>query len=109
MPADYGFIDNVPAADGDNLDCYVGSEPESNDVYVIDQLKLDGKSWDEHKVILGCSTPETAEEIYRAGHHASDRTFGAMTRFSMPMFRRWMATHDMTQPCDPSVQKRDWV
>jgi phage-related protein (TIGR01555 family) len=109
LPADYGFIDNVPAADGDNLDCYVGPEPESNDAYVVDQLKLDGKSFDEHKVVLGCSTPESAEELYRAGHHLSDRVFGAITRFSMPMFRRWMATHDMTQPCSPDVEVRPWV
>jgi hypothetical protein len=109
LPADYGFIDNVPAADGDNLDCYVGPEPESNDAYVVDQLKLDGKSFDEHKVVLGCSTPESAEELYRAGHHLSDRVFGAITRFSMPMFRRWMATADLSKPCSPDVEVRPWA
>jgi hypothetical protein len=109
MPADYGFIDNVPAADNDNLDCYVGPDPESSNVYVVDQYKLDGKSWDEHKVMLAYPTQEAAVADYMAGHHKSDRVFAAVTAFTMPHFRKWLSHHDMTQPCDPSVEVRPWA
>jgi hypothetical protein len=100
MPADYGFIEGVSGADGDSLDCYVGPFPESNNVYVVDQHDLDGNGFDEHKVMLGYHTEESAKEDYMAGHHLSSKTFAAITAFTMPMFRRWMSTADLTQPCD---------
>jgi hypothetical protein len=109
MPAAYGFIEGTTGADGDSIDCYVGPDPESSNVYVVDQYKLDGKSFDEHKVMLGYLTQEAAVADYMAGHHLSDRVFAAMTRFTMPQFRKWLSHHDMTQPCDPSVEVRPWA
>lgn len=103
MPADYGFIEGINGADGDSLDCYVGPSPESSNVYVVDQYDLDGKKFDEHKVMLGYHTQESALEDYMLGHHMSANTFAAITAFTMPMFRRWMSTADLTQPCDEEV------
>lgn len=103
MPADYGFIEGVDGADGDSLDCYVGTSPESNNVFVVDQYDLTGERFDEHKVMLGYHTAESAKEDYMLGHHKSSTTFASITPFAMPMFRRWMATTDMSKPCDPSV------
>jgi len=104
MPADYGFIDmGINGSDGDSIDCYVGTSPESNNVYVVDQYDLDGKQFDEHKVMLGYHTRETAVEDYMLGHHLSDKTFAAVTPFTMPVFRKWLRTHDMTLPCDAEV------
>ena len=103
MPADYGFIEGVDGADGDSLDCYVGSSPESNNVYVVDQYDLDGKHFDEHKCMIGYHTLESAKEDYMLGHHLSHKTFAAITPFTMPMFRKWMATADLTKPCSKEV------
>jgi hypothetical protein len=99
----------INGADGDSIDAYVGPDPESSNVYVIDQYKLDGKSWDEHKVMLAYPTQEAAVADYMAGHHKSDRVFAAVTAFTMPHFRKWLSHHDMTQPCDPSVEVRPWA
>ncbi len=104
MPADYGFIEGVPGADGDSLDCYIGLSPESSNVYVVDQYDLNGRVFDETKVMLGYATRESALEDYMLGHHLSRKTFAAITPFTMPLFRRWLATHDMKQPCDPGVK-----
>ena len=106
MPADYGFIDmGINGADGDSLDCYVGPSPESGNVYVVDQYDLAGKYFDEHKCLLGYHTKESALDDYMAGHHKSGQTFAAITEFTMPMFRKWMATHDMSKPCNPEVRQ----
>jgi hypothetical protein len=105
MPADYGFIEGVDGADGDSVDCYVGPSPESSDVYVVDQHGLDGRGFDEHKVMLGYHTQESALEDYMLGHHLSGRTFAAVTAFTMPLFRKWLKTHDMTTPCSTEVTK----
>lgn len=104
MPADYGFIPGYIGADGDSIDCYVGTCPESDKVFVIDQYDLDGRHFDEHKVVLGVWTRETALDVYASGHHKSDTTFAACTEFSMPMFRRWLAMADLTQPCSDKVR-----
>ncbi len=104
MPADYGYIQGVTGADGAELDCYVCDCPESNNVYVVDQYQLDGKHFDEHKVVLGCHTQETALDTYMSGHHKSGRVFAAITPFTMPMFRQWMRTADLTKPCNPGVR-----
>lgn len=104
MPADYGYIDGVVGADFDSLDCYVGDHPEALNAYVVDQYDLDGRTFDEHKVIFGAHTLDTAKEIYMDGHHKSGKTFAAITPFTMPMFRKWMAEHDMAEPCDPKVR-----
>lgn len=106
MPADYGFVVGVEGADGDSLDCYIGRSPESSNVYVVDQYTLDGnKTFDEHKCMLGYHTEEAAREDYMMGHHLSDDVFAAITPFTMPLFRRWLKTHDMTQPCSSSFGK----
>lgn len=104
MPAHYGFIEGINGADGDSLDAYIGNSPESNNVYVVDQYDLDGKKFDEHKCMLGYHTEDSAKEDYMLGHHKSSKTFASITPFTMPMFRRWMATHDMTKPCDSKVR-----
>ena len=98
MPADYGFVEGTTGADGDSLDCYVGPSPESSNVYVVDQLTLDGKSFDEHKCLLGFYTLESALEDYHAGHHLSNKVFGAVTEMTMPMFRKLLVTGDLTKP-----------
>ncbi len=99
MPADYGFIEGVLGADGDNLDCYVGNCPESSNVYVVDQSVI-GKpdKFDEAKVMLGYHTQESALEDYMLGHHKSKDIFMKITPFTMPLFRRWLKTHDMRKP-----------
>lgn len=99
MPADYGFIEDFDGADGDSIDCYVGLSPESSNVYVVDQSTLDGSKFDEHKVMLGYHTAESALEDYMLGHHKSSDIFIAMTPFTMPMFRRWLREADMSKPC----------
>jgi hypothetical protein len=104
MPADYGHIRGITGADGDELDCYVGPSPESSNVYVVDQKTLDGKLFDESKVMFGYHTQESALEDYMAGHSSSKKVFGAITVMTMPMFRRWTATADLGQPCSEELK-----
>jgi hypothetical protein len=104
MPADYGFIDmGINGSDGDSIDCYVGPSPESSNVFVVDQYDVNGKNFDETKCMIGYHTVESAKEDYMLGHHLSSMTFAAITSFTMPMFRRWLATHDHSKPCDAGV------
>jgi phage-related protein (TIGR01555 family) len=98
MPADYGEILGVLGADDDPLDCYVGPNPASDKVWVVDQLCFDGATFDEHKVMLGYNTVGAALADYMAGHNHSDQVFGAITGMSMAEFKKWIRPGRVIRP-----------
>jgi hypothetical protein len=64
MAADYGYVNETSAAgDKEPLDVYIGEDPESDKVFVIEQLKEDG-SFDEYKAIFGESDLDSALRLY---------------------------------------------
>lgn len=75
MTAYYGRIKGTDAADStpekkQHLDFYMGQNPESDNVFVIDQYDLETQSFDEHKVMFGHNTQKEAEATY--DRHFSD-------------------------------------
>ena len=67
MKADYGFIDDTSAkGNQENLDIYIGDDRRSDGVFVIEQLKEDGKTFDEYKLVAGVPSLEAALELYLA-------------------------------------------
>ena len=81
MPAAYGYIRRSEGADGDHFDIYMGPNPESDLVLIVDQQDADSGRFDEHKAILGANTAEEAAAIYLAGFsdgRGLDRVRGAV-------------------------------
>ena len=67
MKADYGYIDDTSAkGDRENLDIYIGDDRRSDGVFVIEQLKEDGKTFDEYKLVAGVPNLESAQALYLA-------------------------------------------
>ena len=61
MKHDYGFICDQDAPDGDELDCYLGPDPEAKFVHVVHQNKAPAfDEFDEDKCMLGFSGPAEA-------------------------------------------------
>jgi hypothetical protein len=105
MPADYGFIKGVQGADGDSLDCYVG--PEFNGwAYVVDQASLDGKKYDEAKVMLNFPSATRALSTYKAGHHRWQDIMLDWTPMPIDEFNEWLKNGDLTKPCSSAVKLR---
>ena len=78
----YGYIENTRAKDNEEIDCYVGDNPESDKVFIIHQLRPDGL-YDEDKVILQASSLNSARDIYLS--HVNTQGFlGRITE--MPFF-----------------------
>lgn len=67
MPAHYGYFRGTIGADGDHVDFYMGDDPASNYVLIVDQADADTGKFDEHKIILGAKTHDDALELYRKG------------------------------------------
>src|SRR5690348_5729767 len=105
MPADYGYIRRIEGADGDQLDCWVGPDHASNKVFVIDQRDLGTMAFDEHKCMLGYTNKAQALEDYVQGYHDGRGASRVMqiVELTMPQFKEWMATGDMTKPAAESA------
>src|SRR6516162_9415793 len=60
MQCHYGRIKKTKGADGEHVDVYVGPDPQSEAVFVVDQLDGQG-DFDEHKTFLGFTNAEEAK------------------------------------------------
>lgn len=99
MPAHYGYIRKSEGADGDHVDCYIGSDHDSDKVFVIDQVNAENGRFDEHKCCLDYSSKQAAladyEKAFSDGK-AKDR-LGAITEMSVDAFKGWLKG-DTTKP-----------
>lgn len=91
MPVDYGYLKGTKGADGDAIDVFVGPNHDVSHVYVIDQIDPDTRVFDEHKVMMGFKSEQSAITAY-------DRSFsdgqgamrvGNLTRMTMDEFKEW--------------------
>lgn len=96
MAHHYGDIKGTTAADGDNLDVFIGPDPDIDQVFVIDQMNADG-SFDEHKILLGFRNEKAAREGYLANYEKGWKV-GPITRMSTDEFKAWMREGDTTKP-----------
>ena len=78
----YGYIDGTVGADGGEIDCFIGEHPEADSVYIMHQLKSDGR-YDEDKVFLGFLNLQSARDAYLA-HYSTQGYIGKMT--AMPFY-----------------------
>jgi hypothetical protein len=62
--ADYGYIkDTVSPEEGEEMDCYVGPDKESQCVFQVELLNEDG-SFNEHKILLGFADLKAAKDFF---------------------------------------------
>ena len=100
MPANYGYVKRTEGADGDQVDVYIGPEPDADTVYVVDQVDAESKAFDEHKAMLGYRSEEAALADYDAAFddgRGPDRR-GAVTAMSANDFKAWLKDGDTTKP-----------
>lgn len=104
LPAHYGYIKRTEGADGDHVDVYIGPDPNSKQVFIVNQKYLNG-GFDEHKVLLGFDSERTARDCYvRAfsdgqGH----KRLGSMETLSMDAFKHWLKSGKTKNPADSSA------
>jgi hypothetical protein len=96
MKHDYGYIGKTKSgADGDAVDVFIGNHPESEIVYVIDQV-INNK-FDEHKVVIGALTEEEAKNIYLANYEKGWKC-GPITALTIPQFKEWIKRGKIKDP-----------
>lgn len=97
MAHHYGDIKGTKAADGDNLDVFVGDNPGSSNAYIIDQLNEEG-SFDEHKIMLGFDSLEAAQQGYLANYEDGWQGLGEISEVSVDDLKSWIKEGDTQRP-----------
>jgi hypothetical protein len=100
MPAHYGYVKRTTGADGEQVDFYMGPEPDSDVVVVVDQVDAETRAYDEHKVMLGFRNRKAALDTYVLGFSdgkGRDR-LGAHKVMTVAEFKEWLESGDLTKP-----------
>lgn len=85
----YGYIKGTVGRDKDHVDVFIGNDPESEKVFVINQLDQDGK-FDEHKCMVGFKNEEAARKGYLANYEKGWQGLGSVVEKSVDEFRDWL-------------------
>lgn len=97
MLFDYGYIEGHLSNDDEELDCYVGPDPEAPQVYVVHQsLAPDFQKHDEDKVFLGFPSTDAARAAYVAHRNDGDRAILGMSSIPLAVFKKRLKTRTGT-------------
>lgn len=102
MKHHYGYIKKTTGADGEHIDVFIGKNPESEKVFVIDQVNADG-SFDEHKVMVGFSDRGQAITGYKSNYEKGWKV-GPVTEMSVDEFKQWLEGGDTGRPVSNSLK-----
>ena len=104
MPHHYGYIKGSKGADGDEIDVFIGPNPKSPRVFVVNQNDASTGEFDEHKVLLGFNSPRAAKQGYMQSYGKGWKGFGNMVEISMNEFRDWCKSSAEEIPLDGPYQ-----
>lgn len=105
MANHYGYIKRTEGADGDHVDAFIGPNPDSTQVFVVDQVDPRTGKFDEHKVMLGFDSLDAAREGYHANYEKDWKGAAAITPMSMDEFKAWLKDGNTTKPLNRKVGK----
>lgn len=85
----YGFIKRTRGDDEDELDCYIGPDPQAAQAYIIHQQNPATGLYDEAKVMLGFSNAGDARLAYNIHYNRRDFEL-TCSPMDMDAFKRWI-------------------
>jgi len=84
MHMPYGYIRLTEGVDGDHVDCYIGPNKMSEEVFIVHQQVPDTKAYDEDKIMLGYDSGVAAKAAY-------------IRQYDRPGFFQSMEEYDMVE------------
>lgn len=100
MPAHYGYLKKTVGGDGEQVDVYLGDHPQSQKVFVVDQVEPKTGKFDEHKSMVGYTDEAQARAAYDAGFSdgSGPARRGNITAMSMDQFKGWLKDGETKKP-----------
>ena len=102
MSDHYGYIKRTTGADNENIDTYVGNSPESEQVFIVDQIDQKTGGFDEHKVMMGFNSKEDAVQAYSSNFDKGWKV-GAVRALNKDEFKSWLKDGDTKKPAGESA------
>jgi diguanylate cyclase (GGDEF)-like protein len=103
MANHYGYFKRTKGAEGDQVDTFIGPNPESEVAFVVNQVDPETGVFDEHKVMLGFPSQEAAEAAYRANYAPGWKGMGNSVAVPVGELKGWLNEGDTTKPYGDSA------
>ncbi|MCW8037958.1 PLxRFG domain-containing protein [Acinetobacter entericus] len=104
MSDHYGYIKRTTGADNEHIDTYVGHNPESEHVFIVDQMDQQTGGFDEHKVMLGFNSQEEAVNAYQSNFDKGWKV-GPVRSMTKDEFKDWLENGNTQKPAGESPQQ----
>ncbi|WP_052417803.1 PLxRFG domain-containing protein [Acinetobacter junii] len=104
MSDHYGYIKRTKGADNEHIDTYIGNNPDSNQVFIVDQIDQASGNFDEHKVMLGFNNQEEATTAYKSNFDKGWKV-GPIRNMDMEQFKDWLKNGDTSKPATDNKAK----
>lgn len=104
MKSHYGYIGGTKGKDGDHVDVFIGDQPESELVVVVDQIDPGTGKFDEVKCMLGFVNTADAVAGYLANYAKNWQGMRQATPATMEQFKDWLENGDMSKPFEESLR-----
>lgn len=90
MHYDYGYIRGTKAVDNDHIDIFLSDNPETGNVFVVDQMNPKTGEFDESKVMYGFSSEQEARDAYLSNYEKGWKGLGKITEVTREEFKKWI-------------------
>jgi hypothetical protein len=90
MKSHYGYFKNSLGKDGDHIDAFIGENPDSQTIYVVDQISPNTGDFDESKVMLGYNSEAEAKAAYLENYAPSWKGLKDITPVGVEDFKKWL-------------------
>jgi hypothetical protein len=100
LTSPYGYIKGTKGRDGEQIDAYLGPNPDSPHVFIADQIDPRAGAFDEHKALIGYPDESAARAAFEQGFQddSGKRHLGALTRLTVEGFKDWLAKGVRREP-----------
>jgi len=102
----YGYIKGTEGKDRDPVDVFIGPDPESELVTVINQVDPKSGEFDEHKVMMGFINEEDAKKAYYANYEKGWKGLGSAHTMSVQDFRKWLEDRSQKRPITKTAKEK---
>lgn len=102
MSDHYGYIKKTTGADNEHIDTYIGRNPESDQIFIVDQIDQKTDGFDEHKVMMGFNSQEEAIQAYSSNFDEGWKV-GPVRAMNKDEFKSWLKDGDTKKPADGTL------
>lgn len=99
----YGYIRGYTGKDKDHVDVFIGRKPESQAVFVVNQVDPKTGRLDEHKIMLGYGSEAEAKKAYLRNYEKGWKGLGSTTPMSLNQFKEWLEKGDKKKPAEQQI------